>query len=1285
MLSNKEKELFAKLIEIKNEGTLVQEIKSNRDKFTLEWLTTIEQKVAEINGEGDFYDKLVKLHSLILQELIKIKFDEFSILTYAELDTFYKDNSKLLMQNLMGSMLQKKRKASINKIQNEDLIKKEIYLVHVTCETLCFYVEGKMVGALFNQAGEIFLNDEAPLYLDELARRYKDYFELIQFYKELILIYKQDGLDKVWVKLEYRILNDLAILINSPEAAQNLMYKKQLLEEAISLTRVPALNIASNQGILGTIYIKLPEGDHAQNIENAIYYLQEALKFYVKEKYLLDWARLTNHLGRAFYERPSGDPVDNLNQSLGYLEESAKILSTANDQGSWASNQFNLGLTCMMLGEEYSEKSINCFTNSLKNYELTNRVTESAFICMYLGGLFYNRKQGQSETNLEDSIRFYEKSLVGITKTSYPGTWANLQLELGVAYSFRSMANLQENKANAIECFENAIAFFKQDTNTKEQLEQAYYDTGNSYLHFKDADVAQNIEKAIDYFILALKLTNRDAPQSNIIFTGVADAVMYEKLKRGLGEAFLTRLIGDRAHNIEKALKYFDDAFFPHIFNDLPQANAELCNLMGIAYFERVLDSREDNLEESIAYYQKAIAKEPENTYFWYMIHMNLGNAYRERIAGNPDENNNEAISHLKMAVEHISEEKNADAWCKCQNSLGNLYLKISDGDPTRLLTAIQHFKNAIEGRKNAQHYFELGQNYKGLGVALFSLQQSNKVKEYEPAITALNSAAEILNPDVDPKNAFDIFYILGNIFFEEKKWKSCVEAFSEGHRSIENLRSQILSEYRRKDLAEKSSVLYKKLVGVCILMKEYETAFQFASAAKSRSLLDHLDNPIQTLETLLKNNEELAEFWKPVEKLRLEIDRLVLTLQRKDLYSSGNSDKAARSKIIQEVKEKRIALQQRLDSAFFSFPQLSSTNASASIKIKEAKELSRQLNNIALIEYFETDSEWGAFVVTGDILDYVSLAPSSNETIKETINWLNAYEKGLKWALEENTVKSILSSFFLVLFRPISVLLPPRGSIMIAPFQQLHLLPFEIAINDENGNYLSDDYTITYVPSLSILYSLYRQHQTGKQKTKNLLTIVYSSPGSKFPIPYVIEEAKLVKQFFNESTSIYLEEDDALPDAVINACNENIFDVIHIACHGNFDSYDPNNSGLLLNNGSILTVERIQTELRLKNKPLVILSACDTGLILPQRADENQGLVQSFLAAGAGGVVSSLWSVNDAATQALFIEFYKSKSINSNYPEALTAAMLSVKNNSQWKKPFFWGAFRYTGFPLKT
>jgi CHAT domain-containing protein/tetratricopeptide (TPR) repeat protein len=93
-----------------------------------------------------------------------------------------------------------------------------------------------------------------------------------------------------------------------------------------------------------------------------------------------------------------------------------------------------------------------------------------------------------------------------------------------------------------------------------------------------------------------------------------------------------------------------------------------------------------------------------------------------------------------------------------------------------------------------------------------------------------------------------------------------------------------------------------------------------------------------------------------------------------------------------------------------------------------------------------------------------------------------------------------------------------------------------------------------------------------------------------------------------------------------------------HIATHGEFRADNPLFSYLQLVDGP-LTVYDLSA-LRAP-PPLLILSACDTGLSAVHPGDELQGLSAALLGLGARSVVASLGPVDDEATRQLMVGFH--------------------------------------------
>jgi CHAT domain-containing protein len=100
--------------------------------------------------------------------------------------------------------------------------------------------------------------------------------------------------------------------------------------------------------------------------------------------------------------------------------------------------------------------------------------------------------------------------------------------------------------------------------------------------------------------------------------------------------------------------------------------------------------------------------------------------------------------------------------------------------------------------------------------------------------------------------------------------------------------------------------------------------------------------------------------------------------------------------------------------------------------------------------------------------------------------------------------------------------------------------------------------------------------------------------------------------------------------------------ELFHFACHGNFDTNDPDESKLKLA-GQFLRPSQItglkQAGLR-RARPVVFLNTChsgERGFSLTQVG----GWAERFLEAGASAFVGSLWDINDRLAARFAVEFY--------------------------------------------
>lgn len=153
-------------------------------------------------------------------------------------------------------------------------------------------------------------------------------------------------------------------------------------------------------------------------------------------------------------------------------------------------------------------------------------------------------------------------------------------------------------------------------------------------------------------------------------------------------------------------------------------------------------------------------------------------------------------------------------------------------------------------------------------------------------------------------------------------------------------------------------------------------------------------------------------------------------------------------------------------------------------------------------------------------------------------------------------------------------------------------------------------------------------------------------------------------------------------------AARADALDFILFATHGRASAVNPIDHSYIELSDSALTAREISrlrrdadtdVEVRLRQRPLVVMSACETGLG-KDFAVGTIGLARAWQWAGASSVVMSLWSVDDQATRDLMIDFVDKLRSGRPADQALREAAINARRLDD--NPAFWAAFSVFGAP---
>ena len=408
-------------------------------------------------------------------------------------------------------------------------------------------------------------------------------------------------------------------------------------------------------------------------------------------------------------------------------------------------------------------------------------------------------------------------------------------------------------------------------------------------------------------------------------------------------------------------------------------------------------------------------------------------------------------------------------------------------------------------------------------------------------------------------------------------------------------------------------------------------------------------------------------------------------------------------------LKEQRDALIERFRRDYPDYYQL--RYGQAVIGVAGVQDSLLTSDDQALLEYFVGDSAIYAFLLRRD-----TLVVRKIERDFPLEQWVEELRCGLFAgrvpaprcaALSPDSARALYArrahALYQKLVAPLDSLLP-EGSLTLVPDGVLGYLPFEALLRQvprPEDDFFAYDYWLRHC-NLSYAYSATLQqymrakcHRQAPEPTVLAMAPHFEGePGNRFIASRFIDTTLRRNQL---SGLLYNEEEvrrigrmvraDTLTDSTATReaflAKASYYQVLHLATHGKANDQAGDNSFLAFyippddSAAEPLLYNRELYNLDL-NADLVVLSACETGIGELQRGEGIISLARGFSYAGAKSIVTSLWSVNDQATQVLMTHFYQGLRAGLPKHEALRQAKLRLlqSDNAAFHSPFFWAAF---------
>jgi CHAT domain-containing protein/tetratricopeptide (TPR) repeat protein len=727
-----------------------------------------------------------------------------------------------------------------------------------------------------------------------------------------------------------------------------------------------------------------------------------------------------------------------------------------------------------------------------------------------------------------------------------------------------------------------------------------------------------------------------------------------------LGSAYASRTQHDPAANQERAIALLEEALSLVSIDNDPGTWAMAHTNLALCILERNLGTDVDS-DEAISHLSEALKwrSKDKDPLDWAFTQLNLGLSYSRRIAGERAGNLDRAIVCYEKAASGFGLGGNLQGQARARHNMSSdellLFQMGGRREPLRsghLVSAANHAKQALDYQERFGSSYERGRAWQQLGRVL---EAEGRVNE---AIKAFQAALEGLTPLIAPRECRAAARHLAALFAEQGNWHSSAETWLiASEASLEAVRSRSTGEGRLAEARENLNI-GRWAAYALVRASQPEKALEVIEAGRALELSAWLDDDeSREVTTLRKLDPVLADHYVGLRR-RLE------DISRNQRLREGSAVLIDAAPVAEELRS--VVDEIRTLPSMERFLQRPSW-----IEIAAAADVGRPL------AYIVTAPAGSAvLLVWRDSIPEIEVIDSvlTSSEVAVALFGTGAGGSGTGYVLAQIgesgeldlEIEKMSALIAPNLLKPLAKSLKMRGAhhVSIVAAGIIALLPLH-CMSWRNGLAeeccLLDEVTVSFVPSARVAVTT---NERAKNRRAKSLVVVGNPLPHSHPLPGAKSEAEIVADIFGERRTTKLLEEEATKDAVVQAIAQASH--IHFACHGWSDMRaEVLSAQLSLANEIPLTAAEIVDLSALKAR-LVVLSACQTGIFQEyEAADEVFGLTTAFLAAGAAGVVATLWPVDDYATSLLMARFYEELTSPLDVASALRNAQLWLRDLS--------------------
>ena len=982
--------------------------------------------------------------------------------------------------------------------------------------------------------------------------------------------------------------------------------------------------------------LECPIGDRPENIETAIAVYESVVKARPRDMHPESWATAAHALGMAHYFRVRGDRAENIEKTIAFLEEAVDVHTRESFPVQWANINRNMATSYLfrIRGNrlENLETAIARMDAALEVYTRDDFPKNWAGSLQNLAVMYRNRIRGDRAENLDRALGFLESALDIMTRDRFPFVWGLIQHSMGVIRCERLRGDRTANLEKAISLFEGALEVRTRDR-YPEYWAMSRVNLANAYLDRAAGDPAENVEKAIEGFHEVFDVWTCDRNPE-----GWATAM------RNLATSYTNRTCGDRGKNLRTAAELGNNSLEVFTREAYPAAWAQSQKAVADAYAARVSHGRAWDPVKAAAHYKDALGA--------VMVHVDP-RRYREWAIALTrlhvlEQNWTEALESARLA-HHADRilQRNATS------TAGRTH-EIEEGASLYYLAS--HSSARLGDLPGAVRWLEQGKT-RELGEALArdrSMFERDLRAEHRLEYRRLMERLGEL--EAEQRGAIPG----GRSFVPVAEEAGRVHAGLE--RLVEEIRRYVPDFQREKRVSIEETGSFpagENTVRILFNVTEFGTVVFFLARAGGERFADLIFVDDFTTATL----EKLALEWLAAldrmrsKKITDEIDRAGVKLHdllfapvRRWLMEHGRS-------------VEHLILIPHLTLHVLPLHLVRYRSNGAERYLLEDFEVSYAPSLSLLLERTlagkpEVIEDSGS-AAEGDEGDRPGRAPR-----KEDMLIVSNPTGDLAWSSVE--VDSIAGRFPSSC-RVVSESDATKKQVMDLSRRAKYLHLSCHGIFDFEDSWNSG---IVLAPAEPLPEAEQSRDETAHRETAPPEAGLTGDAAEQSRDETAHRETVCLRDAAGRKIFEIKSYEDGSEDRITYGGDGSVRSRVRAL---------PGGSQYLEESGELLTLNEIVGNLDLSSTELVVLSACETGIVgFGGRSDEFVGLPGGFLRAGARKIVASLWAVDDFSTALFMDEFYRGI-VEENLPprKALRRAQLTFMSESKWQNPFFWGAFR--------